>query len=302
MRILLTGPTGFIGSNFLRLALARGHEVAALLYPGESLPALASPTDTLHSYVGTLAEAPWPAIQSFKPEACLHTAWVTAPGSYLESPDNDRFLEWSQIFAERFFQTGGGHLLALGSCAEYQPARTPLVEDQSPLSDTTRYARCKNALRLALENLAQRHGTRVGWGRVFYPYGPGEHPVRLCSSLIQQLARGEKVILKTPQSTKDYIYIDDLASAILTAIESGFPGTINFGTGRGVTVKEMAQTIAGIMGCPHLVEEAATPVCDPMSYMVADATKLRGLGWKPRTPLTKGLRRLREHGQSVSGR
>jgi nucleoside-diphosphate-sugar epimerase len=221
------------------------------------------------------------------------------PGAYLESPDNDRFLEWSQVFAERFFQAGGQHLLALGSCAEYQPARTPLVEDQSPLSDTTRYARCKNALRLALENLAQRHDARVGWGRVFYPYGPGEHPARLCSSLIQQLARGEKVILKTPNSTKDYIYIEDLASAILTTIESGFQGTINFGTGWGVTVKEMAQTIAGIMGCPHLVEEAAVPVCDPMSYMVADATKLRGLGWTPRIKLPEGIQRLREHWQTA---
>ncbi|MEI9864251.1 MAG: NAD-dependent epimerase/dehydratase family protein [Limisphaerales bacterium] len=56
----------------------------------------------------------------------------------------------------------------------------------------------------------KRTGWQFCWGRVFYPYGVGEHPARLCSSLIQKLQRGEKLVLKTPHSRKDYIYIEDL--------------------------------------------------------------------------------------------
>lgn len=292
MRILLTGPTGFIGANFLRQALARGHAVGALLLPGEELAPEVRSHAGLTLFVGTLAKPPWRELQRFQPEACVHTAWITTPGVYLESPENDRFLAWSIAFAEEFYHVGGRYFLGLGSCAEYRPARRPLVETESPLNDSTRYARCKTALRVTVEKLAQTGKRGAGWGRVFYPFGIGEHPARLCSSLITKLVKGEPVTLKTPDSTKDYIYIDDLASAILRVVEKEFSGPINLGTGRGVTVREIAQLVARWLGHPELVTEAPSAAPDPLDYMVADASKLRQLGWREQVGFEAGLRRL----------
>src|SRR5436309_3244628 len=87
MKILLTGPTGFIGSAFTRLALSRGHSVAGLIIPAEQVPAHLPPHPLLTWVRGTLDEAPWNDIKQFAADVCLHTAWVTAPGVYLESPD-----------------------------------------------------------------------------------------------------------------------------------------------------------------------------------------------------------------------
>lgn len=254
-----------------------------------------APPDSLRWVVGTLADAPWSEIRPLRPDVCIHTAWIATPGVYLESPENYQFVDWSLDFLRRARAAGVGHLVVLGTCIEYQPGPQPLSEDRTPIVPTTTYARCKNELRLALEREARAEGFGLCWGRVFYPYGVGEHPARLCTSIIQKLRRGEEIILKTPHSTKDYIYIDDLAAAILLTVEKGFTGTINWGTGAGVTVRQIADTAARLVGRPELVREQAPPAEDPLGFVVADATRLKSLGWRPAITLEVGLAKLAAH-------
>jgi nucleoside-diphosphate-sugar epimerase len=147
-------------------------------------------------------------------------------------------------------------------------------------------------LRETLVAEAQKDGWRFCWGRVFYPYGAGEHPARLCSSLIQKLQRGEKLLLKTPHSRKDYIYIEDLAAAVLLTVEKKFKGIINWGTGHAVSVREIADTVATMLGRAALVENLNPPAVDPFPFVVADATRLRQLGWQPQISLPNGLGQL----------
>jgi nucleoside-diphosphate-sugar epimerase len=292
VKILLTGPTGFIGSAFTKLALARGHEIAGLIIPAESIPSHIPAHANLNWLRGSLDDAPWEGIKRFGADVCVHTAWVTAPGVYLESPDNLSFLESSKTFLKHVNEAGTNHLVGLGTCVEYRNSQQKLSEDTSPIEPTTTYARCKNELRLALENESKQKDFDACWARVFYPYGPREHPSRLCSSIITKLSKGEKIVLKTPDSTKDYIYIDDLAAALLTVVEKKFKGTINLGTGIGITVREIAQTLATLMGRGELIEEASPPQIDPLGYVVADASRLHGLEWKSQHDMALGLEKL----------
>jgi len=294
MRILLTGPTGFIGAAFIQRALQSGHQIAGLIIPSENIPAHLPVTADLAWIRGTLDEAPWDTIRHFQPDVCVHTAWVTAPGVYLESPDNYKFLESTIRFLAKVRELGTKHIVGLGTCIEYQITDRKLSEDNTPIVPTTTYARCKNDLRLRLETDAKAEGFLTCWCRVFYPYGPREHPSRLCSSIIQKVSRNEKMLLKTPDSTKDYIFIEDLASALLTVLEKRFEGAINLGTGIGLSVREIARTIEGMLGKSGLVEEANPPQIDPVGYVVADASKLRALGWKPDHDLRAGLEKLRQ--------
>ncbi|HWI59086.1 MAG TPA: NAD(P)-dependent oxidoreductase [Bacillota bacterium] len=292
MKILLTGPTGFIGSAFTRLARSRGHQVAGLIIPAESIPSRVPPGPDLVWLRGTLETAPWNDIAAFAPDVCVHLAWITTPGVYLESPENERFRDASLQFLRRLRELGTRHCVGIGTCVEYQITNQPLVEDQTPVVPTTTYARCKNDLRLALEADARTYGHAFCWARVFYPYGPGEHPSRLCSSLIQKLSRGEKLVLKTPHSTKDYIYIEDLAAALLTVVEQKARGTINLGTGVGVSVWEIAQALGTLLGKTDLVEAANPPAPDPFPFVVADATRLKALGWRQAVTIQEGLKRM----------
>jgi nucleoside-diphosphate-sugar epimerase len=300
MKILLTGAGGFIGAAFARAASARGHPIAGLLIPSEPVP----PVLTEHGqeegpdkaqpvwFRGTLDDAPWEDIREFQPDVCVHTAWVTAPGVYLESPENVRFLESSIQFLRKVNELGTNHILSLGTCVEYQMTGQKCSEETTPIAPTSTYARCKNDLRLAMEADAKARGFAFCWGRVFYPYGPREHPARLCSSIIQKLSRGEKLVLKTPNSTKDYIFVEDLAEAILTVVEQRFQGSINLGTGSGLTVRQIAQTLAQMLNRVELIDEASLATSDPLDFVVADASRLRGLGWRPRHNLQGGLRKL----------
>ena len=241
---------------------------------------------------GTLAELPWAEIERFRPDVCVHFAWIATPGVYLESPENENYLRWSLDLVHRLRALGTNHIVGVGTCIEYKITEAPLSEAQTPVAPTTLYSRCKNTLRETLEAEARKDGWQFCWGRVFYPYGVGEHPARLCSALIQKLRRGEKLALKTPHSTKDYIYIDDLTAAILLTVEKRFTGTINWGTGIGISVRQIADTIGAMLGRPELVAEVSPPEVDPLGYVVADATQLKSLGWQQQVSLEEGLKRL----------
>jgi dTDP-6-deoxy-L-talose 4-dehydrogenase (NAD+) len=292
VKILLTGSTGFIGAAFLRHATAAGHEVAALARPerGAALPV----HPRIRPLAGTLADAPWQEIQHFAPEACVHTAWVTTPGTYLESPENEQFRAWSQDFLRRAMTVSVSQIVSLGTCIEYAMGGQPLSETSSPLAPASTYARAKDALRRWLESEAAAQGVRAAWARVFYPYGPGEHPARLATSVVQRLRRGQPVPLLAT-SVKDYLFISDLAAALLAVVEGRVQGAINLGTGAGVTVGALAGEIARQLGRPELLREMDPATPDPYPHVVADATRLRALGWQPQVSIEEGVTRLIEH-------
>ena len=227
-----------------------------------------------------------------RPEVCVHSAWITTPGVYLESPENFEFRDDSLQFLRRAAEAGVKHIVGLGTCIEYQISGQPLSEERTPIAPGDDLREVQERVARGDGNGSEGRRFHFGWGRVFYPYGPGEHPSRLCSSIIQKLNRGEKVFLKTPQSRKDYIYIDDLAAALLAVVEKKFSGAINLGTGAGTTVRDIARTIGKMTGREDLVGEANPPETDPLGDIVADASRLKGLGWQQKTNLEQGIQVL----------
>jgi nucleoside-diphosphate-sugar epimerase len=291
-RILLTGAAGFIGSAVSRLATERGHAVLGLVRP-EQLHGLSSVTGGSVEFIaGRLNDAPWSEIRRFRPDVCVHAAWISTPGRYLDAPENNSLVTLSSAFLERAADAGVGFALVLGTCIEYGMTGEKLKEKLSPIAPASLYARSKNELRELLEVELPRKGVGLSWGRVFYPYGLGEHPQRLCSSLFAKLSKGEEVLLKTPNSIKDFIYITDLAAAILTLVENRKAGVVNLGTGQGTSVLQLARMIGKIVGRADLVREASETAPDPYPYVVADAGRLRSLGWEPKVNMEQGTTAL----------
>jgi nucleoside-diphosphate-sugar epimerase len=295
MKILVTGASGFIGSAFAGLALSRGHEILGLVSPSGREPPSLVGRPGLRWLRSSLAELRWSEVEDFGPDVCVHAAWIATPGLYLDSSENEAHREWSLGLARGLRRLGMRHFVGVGTCIEYRISGAPLNEASTPLEPTWLYARCKNAVRATLEAEALQDGSLFCWGRVFYPFGVGEHPARLCTSLVQKLRAGERVELKTPDSTKDYIYIDDLASAMLLTVEKKVAGPINWGTGIGVSVRQIADAIAAMLGRPELVSNSPQLASDALSYVVADGARLRGLGWEPAFDLQAGLENLLRH-------
>ncbi|MGB9603083.1 MAG: NAD-dependent epimerase/dehydratase family protein [Verrucomicrobiia bacterium] len=294
-KILLTGSTGFIGNAFLRSAILKGYEIGALILPGLKIPEDLKHHPSVRWFVGSLNNLDWDEIAKFKPDVCLHTAWITTPGLYLHSPENYIFAKESLLFIEKAVKCGVETVIVTGTCIEYKKSNEPLNEDRSPIEPDTIYARCKHQLHQDLIIKSQEFGFNLAWARIFYPYGVGEHQDRLCSYIIRKLLNNEKVELKTPNSAKDYIYITDIAEGLLLIIERDFSGTINIGSGQAITVKEIAYLIGELMNKRHLIEESKQS--EQPDCTVADIAKLKSLGWNQKVSIQNGLKMLIEHFQ-----
>src|SRR5205807_1322934 len=91
----------------------------------------------------------------------------------------------------------------------------------------------------------------------------------------------------TPDGTcvRDYIHVDDLASAHLLALEKLEPGKglrYNLGTGRGYSVREVIRTVEEVTGKPVPVKEGPRRPGDPPVLVASSEKAQRELGWKPR--------------------
>ena len=283
MRLLVTGGTGFLGQVVVRSALASGLEVAVLSRGGD--PGV-TPQGTWIR--GSLESPDWSAIKKWSPEACVHAAWIATPGVYLDSPENERLAEDSLQFLRQLAELGLRRAVVLGTCIEYAMTGRPFIEDSTPLEPTSPYARSKHLLHLRLRPILSDRECSLAWGRIFYPYGPGEHPARLMSSLVRRFRAGESIRLKTPDSIKDYIHADDVARALLHLVHCDFDGAVNIGTGVGTRIADIAHQIALLLGRPGLIEQESGEH-DPFDRVVADNSRLKSLGWNSEVSLESGL-------------
>lgn len=295
MKIFVTGANGFIGRVFCRAAIAAGHEVLGLCRHRTSpLPA------GCQALLADLEHLPWEDVERFAPDALLHLAWTATPGIYVSSPENDALVGRSEDLFRKATDLGVQHLAATGTCIEYAPTDQPLLEEASPLAPALAYSRAKAATSRKLEFLATQRGVSWTWFRIFYCYGEGEHPDRIISWIMRKLAAGEPVEVKTPQSVKDYIHVEDAASAMLWCLENEVTGPVNVACGDGIGIFDLAQEIARIVQAdPALVSGANPPVPDSFPTTVADISKLKDSGWTPRIPLAQGLERTWQFSQSV---
>lgn len=291
VKILLTGATGFIGTAFTSEALSRGHEILAILRPGKRVEKerISAPGITYVS--GTLENPPWPAINNFRPQTCVHAAWISTPGIYLEATENRELVKWSREFLTEALRLGVEHAIVLGTCIEYAPSNR-ILSEEAPLGPHSLYAQSKVQLHEELERNLVPKGLNLAWARLFYPYGIGEHPQRLCSSMIAKLRQGQEVRLKTPNSIKDYIYITDVASALTALVETDYSGTVNIGTGEGSSIYHLASLIAAKLERAELLKLELPEEPDAYPHVVADVRRLASLGWKRRISLEEGVRLL----------
>jgi nucleoside-diphosphate-sugar epimerase len=293
MKIFLTGATGFIGSHVARSLVAAGHEVHALVRPQGDLWRVEDIKSALHLVRGDLLDSSFiPPRSSF--DCCIHLAWYVEPGKYLESPENKKWVEASVRFARAMQDAGCRRFVAAGTCFEYATSDEPLRES-SPTGPRTLYAQSK----LELFNALQSLDMEIAWVRFFYQYGPHEDPRRLVPVVINALLHSQEAKLVPGDRRRDYLHIEDVASAVSAVAQSKLTGAVNIGSGVSTTVAEISMKIGELIGRSELVKLGALPYSptEPM-HIVSDNAKLKSTGWKPRHSLDEGLRRTIEWWQA----
>jgi nucleoside-diphosphate-sugar epimerase len=272
MRLLVTGGTGFIGSEVCRQAKDAGHDLYVLQRPHR------------------LDSIPWQAISEFQPEVAIHCAWIATPGVYLDSPENVVLKDQSMSLFQGLADAGLRHFVGCGTCAEYAPSVSALEEDKSAIAPLSIYAKAKHGLHGNLREAASKLSTTLTWARIFFPYGPSEHPDRLVSALFRSFQAGGRERLRSPSAVRDYIHVHDVASGLLACAHSQADGCYNIGTGEGVSLGCLESEVAWLCGrTDPAVETTRTERERTTDCFVASVRKLGELGWKPSYQLCEGL-------------
>ena len=288
-RILFTGATGLIGRQVLSLLSQAGFEVHGVATGGGVRDERGEAADWHEADL--LAEGvPAKIIRQVKPASLLHLAWSASPGAY-DSVVNREWLRASQELIREFYENGGARALVAGSCFEYEWSDGVCSEQRTSKKPNTVYGTCKNSLREFTEDLCRRENFSWAWGRIFFVYGPHEHPGRFVSSVILSLLKNQTAACTHGRQIRDYLHSRDVASGLIRLLESGFVGDCNIASGQAVTLKEIAETIAGRIGRDGLLRLGAkqAPAGEPPAIL-ADVTRLKEqVGWQPAIGLAEGL-------------
>ena len=283
-RLLLTGATGLIGRELSAPLTAAGFDVHAISVDERN------PDNGYHWHRGSVFDREFidRTMAAVRPTHLLNLAWATT-GDYLTNEINYRFLEAGENLARSFVRQGGVRAVYAGTCFEYKFKDAPIGENDELDAEKNAYTHCKNALRESAQRIFADGGVSFAFGRIFYAYGRGEAKTRLTGVIIDRLQRGEPVEIKSGPLEKDYIYSRDIAAAFTALLDAEAEGAVNLCTGKTVTIREFALTLAEKLGRPELL--VFRDDCDgqPRRF-VGDATRLRvEVGYWPRWTLAEAM-------------
>ena len=289
-RVLVTGASGFIGRRTLAPLAERGFEVHAA-GRGSKAPAGTPGAVAWHSADLLDASSRRALVESVGASDLLHLAWYAEPGAFWAAAENALWVAATVGLVDEFAAAGGTRATLAGTCAEYDwSAPQPLAEN-ARLAPATFYGVCKDATRRVAEGLGERAGIDLAWGRIFFLYGPGEHPARLVAAVARALVAGQRAPTSAGGQRRDFLHADDVADAFVALVASDVSGAVNVASGEAVAVGAVVQAIADAAGRPDLLDIGAIArrPGDP-DAIVADVRRLRDeVGWSPQIGLADGL-------------
>ncbi|AET33446.1 NAD-dependent epimerase/dehydratase family protein [Pyrobaculum ferrireducens] len=285
VRVAVTGGAGFIGSH-VAIHLARlGYRVVAV--------------DSLERATGLerLEEAGVPLVRAdLRHEDLPDADVVVHAAAYIdvaESWEKPYEYMWNNAavtakVAKRAAERGA-HLIYISSAAVYgEPEYLP-IDERHPTRPKSPYGLSK----LAGEHIAEMLTKRLTVARLFNVYGPGQTGpyAGVITKFIQRVKEGKPpVIFGDGEQTRDFIYVEDVARFVATAVEKGATGVYNVGTGKAVSIRELARIVmrlASVKGQP----EHAPPRPGDIRHSVADITHAKTTGWTPQITLEEGIKK-----------
>jgi nucleoside-diphosphate-sugar epimerase len=288
--ILLTGASGFIGTQVLAALLRRGHSVHAIDRKKPS--GIDNAGVTWHSVNLLDRDSIAALLESVRPEGLIHLAWETKHGFYWRSPSNLEWLSASLLMLHDFSRFGGKRVVIAGSSAEYQwGGLDDLNETESPIIPDSLYGASKNALREVTEKWAAEVSMSWAWARFFNVFGPGEESARLLPRVTCTLLDGKLLPFDSGAIVRDFMHVADAGDAVAALFQSEVQGPVNIASGEALSVHDVISIIANHLHAGDLVAFKTQPdQAELPARVVACVDRLRHeVKWQSQASLASRL-------------
>src|SRR5689334_4934117 len=297
MNFLITGAAGFLGSSLANQLAREGHQIRGLDDLSTGDPHALGPD--VHFTRGDVSDRPklWTLLQEV--DVVYHlAARVSVPESILYPRDyNNVNVGGTVALMEAMRDVGVRRVVLASSGAVYgNLTEQPLKESITP-NPRSPYAVSKLAAEYYVRTIGGLWGIDTVSLRIFNAYGPGQHlpashPPVVPHYLKQALRGGTLVAHGDGSQTRDYVYVDDVVSALVAAATApNINGlVINVGSGIETSIRDLIKCVLDLTsGKAEVIYNAQTS--GGVSRMRADLTLAQEkLSYRPSIKLDEGLR------------
>jgi len=301
--VLVTGAGGFIGSNLVDHLTRAGADVRAFVrYNSRNDYGCLELTDpevlsSIEVFTGDLTNPEAVSTAVRDREIVLHLgALIPIPYSYRHPREYVAANVTGTLnVLEAVRRSDVGRLVQVSSSEVYGTAQTVPIPETHPLVPQSPYAATKVAADQLALSYWRSFSVPVAVARPFNTFGPRQSARGVIPTIIAQALTRDVVELGSTSPTRDFLYVEDTARAIAhCGLANGIEGeTINFGSGREISIGDLADEIIRRIGREVQIvssEERVRPPLSEVERLLADTRKAGELlGWQPSVAFEDGL-------------
>lgn len=315
MKILITGGAGFIGSAVVRQAIAQGHEVVnldALTYAA-CLENIASVKDH-PNYAFEHADIRDPQalariFAAHRPDAVMHLAAESHVDRSIDSPAD--FVETNVLGTYHMLEVARAYWMTLGQPSRFRfhhistdevfgtLGQTGQFDEDTSYRPNSPYSSSKASSDHLVRAWGETYGLPIVISNCSNNYGPYQFPEKLIPVVILNALAGKQIpIYGNGENVRDWLYVEDHATALLTVLQDGLKGrTYCIGgnaEARNIDIVEMICTILDrLRPTTYPYRNLITQVQDRPGHdarYAINANRIKDeLGWEPSIGLQEGL-------------
>lgn len=292
--ILLTGGTGFIGSNLLEELLKKKYEVILIKRSTSNTNRIQRLLDKIKIY--DLDKINLSEVFENKIDAVIHLATYYKK---IHSPDDvkpmiDSNIEFPSKILEMCVKKNIKYFINTGTFFEYNLSTKKVLDEKSELKPFNLYASTKIAFSNILNYYSDFFGLKVIELKLFSPYGPKDNE-KLFPYIIKNLLEGKKISITKGEQKWNWTYVSDLCSAYIKALERIQSNkenyeVFNIGADKQHSIREIVDKVENILGVSGLVSYDKKYPENEIFFVACNNNNARKiLHWTPKVEIDEGI-------------
>jgi UDP-glucose 4-epimerase len=304
MRVLVTGGAGYIGSAAVKSLIEQNYEVVVVDNLSKGDRELVNEKAKFYELDLTDREGLKEVFKENEIDAVIHFAGYKAVGDSMRNAVkySDNIVGTINLL-NLMVEFGVPKIIFSSSAAVYGISDKEVIDESTMTKPINFYGFAKLECEKIMEWFRKIHGIDyislryfnvVGDGGLNYIDAEAQNLFPIIMEVIVGIRQklqifGNDYATRDGTCIRDYIDINDLVDAHILALNAGYNGAINLGTGRGYTVNEIVKTFTEVTGENFLYEYGERRAGDPASLIASNNLAERKLNWKPKRDLKQSV-------------